>query len=191
MRDLFFFPLAAVVIAGIIYFALNAGDEIETLTEADILREGYVMTGADFDSLTASPGTNFILPSTEAGGTNYAIFSAQAPQDGRASIGIFATLGPEFESAFAGRKIEITINARRGQERPSDMFLIGYYTLNAGASGWQTFSLSDNFQDHSFTFTPGRPEGMSEIDYLGIWPAPEGENKTMEVNRITIKAVNL
>lgn len=190
MRDLYFFPLAALFVAGIIFFAVNAGGEAETRSDAEVLQHGYILSGPDFAALTASPGTNFVPPTAETGEPNYAVLSAQVARgDAQTSIGVFATLGPQYEKIFAERNIEITVRARQGQERPSKTFEVGYYTLDAGASGWKRFELTDDFEDYAFTFRPGLPQDEAEIDYLGIWPAPEGENKSIEVERITVKVV--
>jgi len=191
MRDMFFFPLAALFVAGIIYFALNAGGEAETRSDAEVLQNGYVMSGPDFVALTASPGTNFIAPDVETGEPNYAVLSAQmAREKAQASIGVFATLGPQYEKVFAERNIEITVRARKSDSQPSGSFEAGYYTLDAGSSGWKTFELTDNFEDYMFNFRPGLPQDEAEIDYLGIWPSPKGENKSIDVERITVKVVN-
>ena len=173
-----------------IYVALNAGGEAETQSDADVLRKGYVLSGTDFAALTASPGTNFVAPDLETGEPDYAVLSAQITQEKeQASIGIFATLGPQYEKVFAERDIEITVRARQGRVQPSESFQVGYYTLDAGASGWQTFDLTDRFEDYAFRFRPGLPQDEAEIDYLGIWPSTVGANKTIEVEKITVKVV--
>lgn len=176
--------------AGMIYLALNAGGEAETQSDADILRNGYVLSGPDFAALTASPGTNFVAPDLETGEPDYAVLSAQITKDkAQASIGIFATLGPQYEKVFAERDIEITVRARRGRSNPSESFQVGYYTLDAGASEWQIFEPTESFEDYTFRFKPGLPQDEAEIDYLGIWPTAEGANKSIEVERITVKVV--
>jgi len=190
MRDLFFFPLAALFVAGMIYFALSMGGETETRSDADVLRDGYVLSGLDFSALTAAAGTNFIVPDETQINVNYVVMSAQVPREGGpASLGVFATLGPQYEKVFADRTIEITVRARQGQVNPSESFEMGYYTLDAGASGWKEFEITENFEDYAFRFKPGLPQDEAEIDYLGIWPSPSGESKSIDVERITVKVV--
>lgn len=185
-----FFPLAFLFVAGMTYVALNAGGEVETQSDADVLRNGYVLSGTDFAALTASPGTNFVAPDLDTGEPDYAVLSAQITKDkAQASIGVFATLGPQYEKVFAERDIEITVRARRGRTNPSDSFHVAYYTLDAGASEWQIFEPTDTFEDYAFRFRPGLPQDEAEIDYLGMWPAPEGESQTIEVQRITVEVV--
>jgi len=64
LKDQYFYPLAALLTAVMIIFALSFGENSK-LTEKEILENGYVMEGADLALLAQQPGTQAIhMPSS-------------------------------------------------------------------------------------------------------------------------------
>ncbi len=186
MRDRVFYPLFVVVALAIIALALAPGLGRGKLNPAEIAKKGYVLQGADLQKLAAAPAT-LIRSVTGADGTALARLSTNIPRDlAPKSAGVFGTLGPNFEQAFGGRRIEISVTARSAPENPLDRFKLGYFTSGAGDSGWRDFVLTPKFKDYSFTFTPARPDKPGN-DYIGIWPGDEGDGSQMDVKSIRIR----
>jgi len=185
MKDRFFYPLACLIIAGIIAFALSFKDAVPELTRADILKNGFVVEGQALGFLTASEGTMTELRSDEGG---MAVLKSQIVKDiAPPSAGVFATLGPEYESAFANTLLEIKVTARRGDADRKTRLEIGYFTAGSGDSGWKAFELTDKFEIYSLYFRPGAKPEIPSQDYVGLWPDPTGQDKSVEITSISVK----
>ena len=190
MKDRFFYPLLVLVIAGILYLAVLPGIRHGNLSPDDIVNEGYTLSCLDLHKLTAAPGTEVYF----ADGQNQlpllaVLLSNETREFAGESAGVFGTLGPNYEAGFGGRELEITITARAGRDKPLSKFEAQYFTIDAGDSGWHNFTLSENFEDYSFTFTPKPPEGKPGSDFVGIWPGDEGKSETMELKSIRIRVL--
>ncbi len=191
MRDRFFYPLFVLVLVGIVILALWPGLNNPGGRPRDIVNDGYLLSGARLQSLTAAPGTIVRFKPAQDGKPLLAVLSSNNPRKlAGPSAGVFGTLGPNYEDVFGGRTLEITITARAGREDPLEEFSAGYFTAGAGDSGWRKFTLAEEFAEYSFTFTTRRPQGKPGNDYVGIWPGEEGKNRTMELKSIRVKLVD-
>jgi len=191
MKDRFFYPLAILVIAGIIAFAMLPGRGNSGPDKGRILTDGYLLSGEDLKKLTAAPGTIINFVEGETADPLIVILSTNIPRDMiPPSAGVFGVLASDYELAFAGKALEITVNARAGTQNPLEQFDAAYFTSGAGDSGWRNFTLSSEYQDYSFTFSPKHQNGAPGRDYVGVWPGAEGKNLTMEIKSITIKIIN-
>lgn len=163
MKDKLFYPLFVLVVAGIIGVALLPGSGNRGLSRTDILAQGYTLAGADLQKLTTSPGTLADFPNDISGVPTFAVLSANLPQKmAGASAGVFGTLPPNYEQAFAGQTIKVTVSARSREDLPLESFLMAYFTAGAGDSGWRNYALTPDFKDYSFTFAvkkTRRPSG--------------------------------
>jgi len=185
MKDILFFPLVFAVIAGIIVFALDLGGGRVSLTSDDIVANGYGLSGAELVDLTASPGTEIRV--TEDGARAVMV---QARADAVPSAGVFLTIPPVAEAAFAGRPLAITWRMRSDSLTGGGFMTVelGYFTLGAGDTGWQRYDIDEGFQDIVQTFTPGPNDGEG-FDYAGLWPgigAPDGTAVVIESVRVQI-----
>ena len=181
LKDRIFYPIALALIAAMIWFALSRST-VTKLTDACIWQNGFVTQGTDLDNLTASPGTSYSYVGATPTDPAYIVAMSQiARRNAPASAGIFASLSPDHERAFAGQKIRITIRARQGRKAPLETFDMGYFTAGAGDSGWRGRRLTQDWQDYTLDFSPKPPNGDPDLDYMGIWPGVEGEQKTMDV----------
>lgn len=190
MKDIVFYPIVIVLIGCSIVFALSFGGGYATVDERQIAEVGYVVEGEYLSRLTSAPGTSYDIAGDANNPAAYAVLAAHMTQEqAGASAGVFATLGPAYEKALAGQTVRIAVRARKGRSNPSDSFQVGYFTAGAGDSEWQSFDLGQDFEDYSFTFRPGLPEGDPGNDYLGIWPDPSGDSGTIDVERMTVKIV--
>lgn len=185
MKDMFFYPLASLVIGGMIYFALSFGGESGP-ENADI----YSLDGDNLAALFPSPGTTLQLMGEVQNGGVYAVLAAHMTRaEAPPSAGVFGTLGPVYEKNFGEQTIRITVRARQGKANPALNFDIAYFTSGAGDSDWTTYTLTDQFKDYSFLFSPGKPQSKKGNDYIGIWPDPTGQQGTIEVMSVRVERV--
>lgn len=185
MKDMFFYPLAALIIGGIIYYALSF-----RVDAAPVDPNIFDVSGTDLVELFPSPGTTVSLSADANGDTVLAILSAHTSRAlSPPSAGVFGTLGPVHEASFGGKPVRITVRARAGRTTPSETFELGYFTAGAGDSEWQSFQISDDFTDHSFVYIPNPPRGEAGNDYVGIWPDPSGQNGTIEVMSVRVEKI--
>jgi hypothetical protein len=190
LKDRFFYPLALAFIAGMIWFALSFADETK-LTDACIWHNGFMTQGEDLVTLTASPGTVYDYVGATPADPAHIVAMTQIPRrDAPASAGIFAALGPDYERAFAGQKIRVTIRARQGRKNPLSEFDMGYFTAGAGDSGWRRRALTPEWKDYVLDFSPKPPTAAPDLDYMGIWPGEAGEQKAMDIEYMKIDVLS-
>ena len=180
MKDIFFYPLAALVIAAMIAYALSFQVD-NTPSNVDL----YERQGAALEDFFPSPGTTSVMGGE--GDNIYAVMSAHMSRDiAPPSAGVFGTLNTAFEDNFGGANIRITIRARQGEVTPSTAFELAYFTSEVGDSDWMPFELSRSFADYSFEFSPNKPQAKGN-DYVGIWPDPSGKGGTIHVQSIKVE----
>jgi hypothetical protein len=183
---MYFYPLAALLIGGMIAFALSFGGGA-ALSDDDILALGWRMEGPALRNLNVSPGTEVRYIDEEGG---FVRLSAFTPFDvGPGSVGVFASLGADYERAFAGREIEISLRVRAADRNGLEAFDTAYFPIEAPASDWQVFRLSPDWQDLSFTFSPDIVAAPPNVDLLSIWPGKAGESLAMDLAQIRIEVV--
>ena len=186
LRDALFYPLAALLVAGMIAFALSLGGG-DALTDEEIVAEGWTLEGPALRNLTVSPGINMSYRDAEGG---YVQLSAFTPYDvGPGSIGTFATLGPDHERAFAGRPLRVTLRARRAARDGLQAFDTAYFPVEALPSPWAVFPLEDDWTEHSFEFTPPIVAAEPNVDLLSVFPGKAGEQKVMDLAAIRIEVI--
>jgi len=91
-----------------------------------------------------------------------------------------------YEANFGGATIRVTVRARQSKTTPSSSMELGYFTTGVGDSGWKPFSLSGEFVDYSFEFSPNPPIEKG-IDYVGIWPDPAGKGGVIDVQSVRVE----
>jgi len=185
-RDRIFYPMAIIGIAAIIALALSFGGG-EDLSDDDIISEGWEMSGPDLNALTISPGSNGAYVNEDGGFMQLSQFTPDG--EGPASIGVFATLGPSHERAFAGRSLRITFRARAGRINPLDEFDVGYYTMEGPSSRWD-FELGPDWQDYTVNYTPPIIDAPANVDLIALFPGRSGEGKTIDLASITVDVLS-
>ena len=183
MKDWQFYPLIIAFVVAMVAYALSLANY------DDVARtSGLTLQGESLSGLYAAEGLSYSIASEMNNPAAYAVLSAHVSREkAPKSAGIFVTLGPKDEKAFAGQLLRITVTARAGRTAPLDQFEIAYFTAGAGDSAWQTFVLTDEFADYAFEYTPNFPNGDPGNDYVGIWPDVDGEERTVEVKAISIE----
>lgn len=190
LKDRFFYPIAVVVIAAMIWFALSRAKPSHLQT-IDICTSGYELKGEDLIQLVASPGTNYDFFAPQNTEAAYVKLYSHVPRDkADASAGVFAPIPSQYTQLFQEKTIRLTVKARAGRTDPLKTFDAGYFSLTAGSTNWKTFDLTDEFQKYSFEFMPLKAAPSGEVDYFGIWPGVEGKQKTMDVETMHIQIIS-
>ena len=187
LRDLYFYPLAVIIIGGMIAFALSFGGG-EALSDNEIIEMGWSLDGPSLRNLNVSPGTELSYLEEEGG---FVRLSAFTPFNvGPASIGVFASLSPDFERAFAGRDLRISLRVRTAPGNGLDGFDTAYFPIESAPSAWQVFDLTPNWQDVSYTFRPPIVAAPPNTDLIALFPGKEGESREMDLARIRIQVIS-
>lgn len=186
MKDWQFYPLLIAAVVALVAFAYTRGHDDVGLAGPD-----FVVEGETLNTFYAAQGLSFSIAGDAANPNAYAVLSAhvsrkQAPP----SAGVFLTLPRVYKERYAGQPINVMVTARKGRASKLKSFDIAYLSTDAGSSGWQTFTLTNDFETYSFLFTPGQPSGADGTDFVGIWPDVEGEGQTVDVKRIDVTIVD-
>jgi hypothetical protein len=185
-RDLIFYPLAVFIVGGIVALAMSVGGA-PPLSDEDIIRQGWQMSGADLRTLTISPGSTGVYSSSDGG---YIRLSQQVPLGVEPpSIGVFATLGPAHERVFAGRKLRITFKARSVRNNPLRVFQAAYVPVEAAPSGWTNFEMGLDWDFYSFDYRPPVLEQDPKVDLIAVFPGRWGRNQQMDLAAITVSVI--
>ena len=190
LKDRFFYPLAALIVAGIIALALSFGERAD-LTETEIYKFGYTLSGEELVRLTAQPGTQSEFVAAAGGEPAYARLSSTAARDSLPpGPGVFAPLGPEYERAFATRNLRMTVTARGSRLNPLKTFDIGYFSAGSGDSGWKRRTLTTDWADYEMEFRPGALTAQQGLDHASIWPGETGELLYVDVRQIRVEVLD-
>ncbi|WP_409432789.1 hypothetical protein ACJ3XI_11365 [Litorimonas sp. RW-G-Af-16] len=190
LRDLYFYPLAALAISLIIGLALSFGN-YDRPSDAELLREGYTMEGEDLTKLTTGTGTHSEFIAAVGDTPAFArLWSDIARDNIPPYAGVFAPLNSDMERAFAGRRLRMTVTARQSRNDPLTEFDMAYFTAGPGDSGWQRRQLTSDWAEYSFEFTPPLPTAEPDIDYFGIWPGDTAEPLSMDVAKMRIEVLD-
>lgn len=193
MRDFFFFPLAAALAGAFVFVALDpyaerlpsgpvsgGGRNALDLTIAGKELNRFVigdLGGIDIELISPEGGAPFLRIDRQA---------SAAYEDPR--LGPHLVLAEDLEFALESRPIEVIIEARATGDFAASQFEANYFAKAEGESGWQTFTLTREFQPFTLAyFTPrrGREEGY---DFVGIRPVTPDKHRVMDVRSVHIRA---
>lgn len=101
-------------------------------------------------------------------------------------------LDRDLETVFAGREIQVTVRARAADRFGAEQMRVNYSVGAAIESGWQTFTVTREFTDQSFTWTPPpRAEGTDAgYDYLGIRPVVPEKQRAIYVQSVVFQPMD-
>lgn len=187
MRDQLFFPIAGLALLAMAAAAIAPGPAYQRAAmramgtpEAGLLLEGETLAlfqvpeGLSLDLVPAEDQTGF--------SANLAAFKPydQPPS----SAGVFLTLPPEFERAFAGRTVTVRVEARRAAVDGSPHFLLRYFGgEDQDPNEWREAATGESLQTYEFDWSLPPSDGAA--DYIGIWPDPEGLGRAIEIVRLS------
>ena len=190
LKDRYFYPLAAIIVAAMIVFALSLGERID-LTDREIWDNGYTMEGEELVRLTAQPGTQAIYVAAAGGESAFARLSSTAARESLPpGPGVFAPLGPQYERAFATRLLRMTVTARASRINPLEHFDMGYFSAGSGDSGWKRRELTESWTDYSIEFRPGALTAQQGLDHASVWPGEMAEVLNMDVKKIRVEVLD-
>jgi len=186
MKDYLFYPLYALVIGAIVYYALSFKQETADFNPA----EGFELSGEDLQYLQVPERLEFTLTEDGQGGDLTAVLTSNVnKKTAPPSAGISVRLGAAYEKAFEGQMIEMTVRARAGDNAPSPAFQMGYFSVGSNSSGWKDYVPTSAYQDYKLSFTKAVPAGETGGDYAGIWPDLDGLGRTLHITSIKVKIV--
>jgi len=194
LKDIFFYPLAALIIGAMIYGALSIGD-YEVLTPEKIRAQGYTVEGENLTTLTAAPGTNYdYMAQTDNSPAHARLVTTLARDVAPPSQGIFAVLNPDYELAFAGQTLRLTITARSSVQNGLTDFDMSYFTTSSGTTGWQRKVLGPEWADYVLEFKSGplkdSSKGEGDLSYFAMWPGVTAEPLMMDVSRMRVEVIS-
>ena len=186
LKDRFFYPLAAILVAAMIYGALSFA-EAPDLNVEEIRKSGYLMAGEDLVRLTAQPGTQAVYVAAARGEPAYARLTSTAARDSLPKgPGVFAPLGLIHERAFAAQNIRMTVTARSSRINGLETFDIGYFSAGSGDSGWKRKNLTPEWKAYVLDFKPGALNERVGLDHASIWPGETAELLNVDIKSIEV-----
>lgn len=132
-----------------------------------------------------APGETRIEPVLDAGSGSplVRLSGVQSNASPAAQPGIYVRLPEDFENEASGRKVRISVVARRAPGGTNKTFAVSYSTSEVGNSGWQKFTLTDQLSRYSFVYdVPQKVKG--EGDFIGFMPDADGTNGAIEIAQI-------
>jgi len=172
VTDRLFFPLMlclAVMLVCIAAFRFGEQLPIGSVSGAATDYVTVTINGEQLNRFKAGPKLEKEILSTPEGTIlDLKVIAPDFPQS--ANAGPHFRLAPDLEVAFAERRIRITLRARATSQVDPTALEINYMSSSNTNSGWQNFSLSEEFADYSFEYTPPKSAHNSSVDFLGIRP---------------------
>lgn len=189
MRDLYFFPMviaiAGIMVAGSVWIGMDT-PQCGPLGGAD--------GPADYSAATLS-GQNLCRVEGREGYTlDLADDILSIRGDAEANFGgvdrtpVFK-LGPDLETAYAGRKLRISFEVKPTLQAGALQVEAMYSAGKAGNSGWQRFELSPDWQVFSFDYdVPDRLlENTVAFDYFSIRPVVPEKTRGIMIRKIEFR----
>lgn len=185
-----FYPIITLAAAAMLWFALTPGLEAEErwLREIEEFEEvGYVVDLERLNELIAAPGVTTYVTGEELS-IRAVLRASMGPHEGVPSAGVFYTLPPLIARRARGRRLRVTVTARRTPNDGSESFLAAFFMFNGPDSGWQRFTPTDDFGNFEFEWQPPE-EDIDRPALVGIWPSESGDDLGVELRRIRIEIV--
>ncbi|MBO6796531.1 hypothetical protein [Maricaulis sp.] len=182
LPDWAFFPLSALVIAAMVYSALQFGSDSQRSTE-EILAEGIVVEGDLLQGIVTGPG----LAATfldDGNRTIARIIADRGPLDGPQSAGAFITLAPNELEALQGYNLTIRYRVRRSPTDGAAGLRTAFFVPGMSQNDWQYTEVDGAFQDVDFQLTP--PACAWDFGWAGMWPDWDDGGNSIDVVRIEV-----
>lgn len=191
MKDIIFFPAIALVLVGMVLLASHRNSSacpVGTVGGADTDYKHITISGAQLNRFITN-GQLDTPPCMADEAYALTLTPTQTPIAPDADTGPHFRLGTDIERTASNRKLAIIVRARALAPDASGAMQVIYYTGPKGDSGWQTFPLTETFEDYAFEYTPPESGADPGVDYLGIRPDLSGARFGFEIE--SVKLVNL
>jgi len=182
LPDWAFYPIASLLVGGMIFGALSGGDTT-TRTPEDILENGVVYDDVMLNSITLGNGLNANVM-IENDQEFVRIDAVRGPFDGPQSAGAFFTLSPQEIETLQGHAIQVTYNIRSSPENGATNANFSFFVPGIGQSSWQNTSLTPQFSEFSIIIAP--PSCEWDWGFIGIWP-----NWATNANSVDVQSVKI
>jgi len=184
MRNLIFIiAVAALIITGCEQSSKDETTSSTTVTKPETV-SGICRFAVDGKNLEAwnTQNNNTIAEHSQGLLITSAVVDALS---GGTTQGVYTVLSTEYEKAFSGQHVIVTVVARQADENGTEKFAVAYSTNEVGNSGWRYFDAGNNFESYSFEYdVPVMNKGYS--DFVGIWPDVSGSGKGLVVQSLTV-----
>lgn len=194
MRDLLFFPVAAVLASTFIFVALNPyGERLPTGPVSGGGRDAQDLTvkGTELNRFIAGSagGIDMDMIQPEGGQPFLRIDRQASAQYEDPRLGPHLVLAEDIEFALESRPIEVVIEARSVGDFPASAFEANYFAKTEGESGWREFPLTREFQAYTLSFFTPRRQREEGYDFIGIRPVAPDKHRVMDVRSVHIRSV--
>ncbi len=188
LPDWLFYPLVALLAGLLVLFSLQywPGNDRVAGPFDGLPGDGVEISGRQLGLMQAGPGLTAQL-AEEDGETVLRAAAGQRPDEGVRSAGVFLALPERFGRAYVGKPLVITMMLRAKGAHASPEALLTFYTINGARSASQTCKTGPQWQPCVLHYTPRPPRKKAVIDYIGLWPDPQGLSRSVEVKSITIR----
>lgn len=182
LPDWAFFPLSALVIATMVYSALQFGSDTQRSTE-EIQAEGIVIEGDLLQGLVTGPG--LVASFLDDGGTTIArITASRGPLDGQQSAGVFYALAPHELEALQGFNLTVRYHVRSASENGADGVRTVFFVPGMSQGDWVETALESRAQTVAYEL---RPTACAwDFGWAAIWPDWDENANTIDLERIEI-----
>ena len=190
LPDKAFFPLVALLFLGMITIALEPFVQRKPsgpMSGAGADRMNLTINGDNLYRFRAGSVGEIELEDADDGTVLIIDLEAREAYD-TPRYGPHLQLDSDLELHYAGRLMEILIEARAASEWGASQMQANYSTGSNGESGWVTLPLSTSFETYSFQYQVPDNNGSQEYDYLAIRPVVPDKRRAIEIRSITLKA---
>lgn len=183
LSDRFFVPLAVLVIAAIIWGALQyrpAGQD--PIVSGDRL----IIEGSALAQLIPGPGTEVVFdPAAPGGPVARATATSSLEASGTLSAGVGAVVPAQFETAVIGRSIELAVTLRSADPELSEV-AIGYFVVGDGDTGWRMRQIPADGSPLILRHTIPSTAPRGNNDWIGVWPDTAGAGRGVVIERLEV-----
>ncbi|MBI1234200.1 MAG: hypothetical protein GC208_06820 [Alphaproteobacteria bacterium] len=182
--DPIFYAIAAIVVAGMIWFAMSGEQETRgfSFDGRHLVIEGEALAG-----LVPGPGTQSDYVPTEQAARITA--NASFDQAGTMSAGVGLLLPRAFEEDVIGHPVEVSIEMRALRGGHTEAYM-SYFTAQAGDSPRHVAELDEDWQTFTFVFDVPANAVANDQEWIGIWPDLDGLERPVLVRRIEARILD-
>lgn len=187
LPDWAFYPIAALVAAGMVGGALSYGDN-STRSREEILTDGVVFAGDSLNAITTGNGLSAQIL-TENGETFARIDAVRGPFEGIQSAGAFFTLSLTELAAIQGRRVRVRFTIRSAEGFGAAGVRLNLFIPDVGQHAGLHQELGSEFE--SFTLEINPPTCTWDFGYIGVWPDWAFERNTIDLERVELTPLDV